>query len=255
MKPAYIEMFYTLRRNIAKYIIPEFFWPKYVLLDNVKINLRGTPYFFGVKLGLKKGEYEAPERNLLKPLNLHDAIVIEMGGSIGILTAILAYKVGANGKVISIEASERISSYSRRWLEKNPNTRVIKGFAFPVQELKVSVDIIEFEESGMSTAGVVYFDTNKKNINNVSNIFDIQRISDISKIVPTVLVVDIEGSEKIILDQKPDFQSSIKLILIELHPNIYGETSKLKIINIIEDEGFVVKSFEENVLLFERIIK
>lgn len=251
MKNSAIKKLVSLRRNFLTFVVPEFFWPENIILDNAKIKLRGAPYTFGIKLSLKKGEYEGPERNLIRSYNLEGEVIIEMGGSIGILTAIMANKVGSAGMVISIEASQRISSYSRSWLEKNQNTKVIAGFGFPVAEVTTMIDVIRFDESGNSLEGKVDYKSTKKSLTN-NSIYDIQKISSLYNLKPTVLVVDIEGCEKIILDQRPNFASSIKLILLELHPELYGESNKLEIINIIIEEGFFIKNNEGEVFLFER---
>ncbi|NWG27908.1 MAG: FkbM family methyltransferase [Ignavibacteriaceae bacterium] len=232
--------------------MPEFFWPEYIFIDNTKIKLRGEPYSFGIKHILKKGDYELPERKLLRPCNLEGETIIEMGGSIGILTAILANKVGNSGKVISIEASEKISAYSRSWLESNHNTKILTGFAFPVAEVANKIHSIKFKESGSSLEGRIQFIYENKTTSDSNSIYDIKKISDLYNLKPTVLVVDIEGTEKIILDQKPNFPSSIKLILIELHPQVYGESNKSEIIKRIIDEGFLIKNSEGIVFLFER---
>lgn len=254
MKKLLAKVFYNLRRNILTFLVPEFVWPQYVNIDDVKIKLRREPYTFGIKLSLRKGEYEGPERNLIRPYDLKGEVIIEMGGSIGILTAVLAKKVGNAGKVISIEASKRISSYSRNWLEKNHNTKVITGIGFPIAEANASIEIVKFDESGNSLQGKAIYNITKNFTSNVSSIFDINKISSLYNIKPTILVADIEGSEKIILDQNPDFPSTIKLILIELHPAFYGESNKLGIINRIIEEGFLIKAYEGNNFLFERPI-
>ncbi len=252
MKNLTFEKISSLRRYILKFIVPEFIWPEYIIIDNAKIKLRGAPYGFGIKLILKKGEYEVSERNLIRSCNLDGEAVIEMGGSIGILTAILVNKVGPSGKVISVEASEKISAYSRYWLENNHNTKILTGFAFPVAEVANMIESIKFDQSGSSLEGKIHFNYSKK-VENVNNsIYDIKKISNLFNLKPTVLVVDIEGSEKIILDQKPNFPSSIKLILIEFHPQFYGESYKFELIKKIIDEGFVIKKSEGKVFLFER---
>lgn len=242
----------ALRRNILKFFVPEFFWPDYIVIENTKIKLRGEPYSFGIKYILKKGDYELPERKLLRFCNFEGETIIEMGGSIGILTAILANKVGNTGKVISIEASENISAYSRSWLENNHNVKILTGFAFPVTEVANQIHSIKFNQSGSSLEGKIEFKYSNKILNVNNSIYDIKKISDLFNLKPTVLVVDIEGTEKIILDQKPNFPSSIKLILIELHPQVYGETNQSEIIKRIIDEGFSIKKSEGIVFLFER---
>ena len=105
-----IKKSHKLRRNLLTIFTPEFVWPEYVNIDGVHIKVRNEPYSFGIKLSLTKKLYEGPERNLLKNENLVGENIIEFGSSIGVLSAILAKKVGDKGRVISVEASERISS-------------------------------------------------------------------------------------------------------------------------------------------------
>lgn len=49
MKDHVIKILGNLRRNILTFLVPEFVWPEYVIIDNVKIKLRGAPYTFGIK--------------------------------------------------------------------------------------------------------------------------------------------------------------------------------------------------------------
>jgi hypothetical protein len=65
-------------------------------------------------------------------------------------------------------------------------------------------------------------------------------------------VVDIEGSETILLEQPADFPAGIRAVLIELHPGIYGEEKKQLIIGSIIREGFALTNEEDNVFLFQR---
>lgn len=252
VKSQIINKLLTIRRNFLTFITPEFFWPKTVVIDDVRIKVRGEPYSFGIKLVLKRGEYEGLERKLLKSYDLTGETIIEMGGSIGILTAVLSKKVGNKGHVISVEASKKISSYSRFWLEKDQNTKVVTGFGFPVSNTAGIVDIVNFDESGNTLQGKLIYNLNPKREIHNNLIFDIQKIVNLFKIQPTILVADIEGSEKIITDIRPDFPSTIKIILIELHPFLYGKNISDQIINRIIKEGFFIQVSEGNVYLFER---
>jgi len=75
-------------------IVPEFVWPKEATIDGVNFKIRNTPYSFGTKRGLKTGNYEVSERKLLKAQIKPGDNIIEMGGSIGVLTAILGNYTG-----------------------------------------------------------------------------------------------------------------------------------------------------------------
>jgi hypothetical protein len=82
-----------IRREILKKLVPDLIWPKEIFLDGALIPLRKSPFSFGIKRYLVLGQYESAERVLVrKYLNFGDQ-VIEMGGSIGVLTAIISIKI------------------------------------------------------------------------------------------------------------------------------------------------------------------
>jgi len=247
--------FLKWRRAILKIIVPEFIWPKLVEIDGVNFKIRGVPYSFGTKSILKTGNYEVAERKILGDILKDGHVVVEMGGSIGILTAIISDRVGKDGFVYSVEASKAITNYSQGWLESKGNIVVMNGFGFPIWKNR-GIKITGFDESKGSLGGTLSFESVIENVDSLS-IYDIDNI-DLEFIFkkfgkyPDVLVVDIEGSERIILEQQPHFPNSIKFILIELHPGIYGYSYRNNIVEVIEMEGFVVKRIEGDVYLFTR---
>jgi hypothetical protein len=116
----------------------------------------------------------------------------------------------------------------------------------------------QLDESAGSLGATVSFNTDLTESNRISFdysgiVCDIKFLMDTYAVSPTILVVDIEGSEKIILEEKPSFPNSIQTILIELHPHMYGENVKLGIINKISEAGFEVTAKKSNVYLFDRI--
>jgi hypothetical protein len=247
---------YKVRRTLLKLLVPEFVWPKSVLIDGAEIKIRGAPYSFGVKKVLRVGDYEVDERRLLAKILDPGDVVVEMGGSIGILTAIIAAKVGRSGFVISVEASAELAAYSKTWLESGKNVRVLAGFGFPVWELKQPVEIQKFEAIWGSMSGRLTFRAGQSagaGSNGASQpVYDLKTLSEYCERPPTTLVVDIEGSESIICNQKPQFPRSLKKLLIELHPGIYDSHTKDVIIRRIEEDGFRQVTQEDNVFLFAR---
>jgi FkbM family methyltransferase len=247
------QIFYYLRRKLLKNLVPEFIWPKERNIDGTFIKVRNTPYSFGTKISLVKGDYEIFERNLIKSQIECGDIVFEMGGSIGVLTSILSEKVGQEGMVFSVEASESIVAYSKEHLEKRGNIMVYSGFAFPVFSVENKIRIQKFDESLGQLGGVVQFDANNQRENEPgNNIFDLKKLMDITNTSPTVLVIDIEGSEKIILDHKPNYPKSVRVLLIEMHTHMYWKNTKDKIIQAIIDEGFIIARCDHDVYLFIR---
>lgn len=252
-------LLYRLRSTLLRTLIPEFVWPKWVVIDGARIKVRNTPYSFGVKrvLTQKLGDYELGERKLLVGLLELGDVVVEMGGSIGVLTAIIAEKVGSSGFVISVEASVKLTEYSRPWLESGNNVKVLVGFGFPVWELKHPIEIQKFEEKWGSMSGRLTFKTGRvvekgRSTDPSQPLYDLRTLFEYAKRPPVTLVVDIEGSERIICSQKPDFPKSLRNLLIELHPGIYGEDTKREIVRRIEEDGFKKLAEQGNVFLFSR---
>ena len=246
--------YYNFRRNILKTIVPEFIWPKSVQIEDVLFKIRNTPYSFGTKRCIVRGDYELPERTLLRDQIIEGDVIIEMGGSIGVLTALLASKTGEKGFVVSVEASKTLTQYSKTWLEQD-NVKVITGYGFPVFKLDDTIKVVQFDESQGSLGGSIRYEITERNIlaqELSEDIYDISRISELYNLQPTILMIDVEGSENIILLQKPNFQKSIRTIIIELHPNCYTKEDHAMIIEKIVNEGFILKNQISSSYLFTR---
>ena len=177
-----------------------------------------------------------------------------MGGSIGVLTALLQNMVGEKGFVVSIEASSNLSDYTKSWLE-NDNTKIIHGYAFPVNKLEQLINVSNFDESGPSLGGTVKYEIRQQKYDTDDNsniIYDINKVCCQFQIVPSVLMIDIEASERILLLQKPNFPRSVRSIIIELHPNLYPISDQDLIIQSIIDDGFIIKRQVSTSYLFSR---
>ena len=251
------HLVYRIRRTLLRTLVPEFVWPRHVTIDGARVRVRNAPYSFGVKRVLARGEYEVDERRLLASLVAPGDVVIEMGGSIGVLTAVIAQRVGPAGCVVSVEGSQELTRYSRTWLETLGNVRVVTGFAFPVWRLERRVAIERFEEKWGSMSGRLTFQvTDEQGADAASNggapLFDVETLAGMAGRPPVTLVVDIEGSEQIVASQPPRFPASLRNLLIELHPHMYGEDVQAAIIRRIEDEGFAREAQEGTVYLFRR---
>jgi hypothetical protein len=229
------------RRSILKSVIPEFFWKRFIELDGAKIPVRGMPYSYGVKRILSNGEYEVSERILIKEIIKEGDHIIEFGGSIGIVTAIMGSYVKESGFIISVEASHRLTNSSKLWLEPKGNIKILSGIGFPVYEVPEKYKNIEFNDDGNSLGGKVDFrliDSNLKSKKYKHDIFDLKSIIKAFDIIPTILVIDIEGSEIVYLEDNISIPSSIKHIVIEMHPNFYGDTIEKEIIDRLISLGY-----------------
>ena len=91
---------------MLKTLIPEIVWPKYVELSGCNT---GKAYAIQLwdKIKFENSDYELPERKLCDLFINKNMNVIELGGSLGILSTIIASKISLRGTIVSVEASEK----------------------------------------------------------------------------------------------------------------------------------------------------
>ena len=138
-------------------LVPEWYWPRSINVDGVQIQIRDTPYTFSTRQILCAGKYERPERTLVNRVIKPGMQVLEFGGSIGIVTAVVAHRCGPTGRVISVEASPRLVGYSKKWLELSPHVTVLAGYAFPLWTLPDGLRIDGFSGGNVSLGGRVEY--------------------------------------------------------------------------------------------------
>ena len=243
------DLFLRVRRYALKMLVPEFIWPRFVDVGGVSIRLRGAPYTFAIKRLLAKDpdSYERAERGLLHMLKPDDH-VLELGSSIGVLTALICERV-VDGRVVSVEASKLLIDYSGSWLKRYEQLSLINAAAFPIYD---SIDLnLSFNDSSGSLGGIVDYSGTDSSESKLDSFF-IKNAEEIEGFSPNVLVIDIEGSEDIILQEKMNLPGSIDRILIELHSFIYGEDVEKNIVDTILQEGFTLTQRVESVHMFSR---
>ena len=269
-------------------LVPEAYWPDSVDVDGVPIRLRNTPYSFSVRRLIKNGQYELPERTLVKRAITPGMQVVEFGGSIGIVTSVVAKCAGPTGRVVSVEASPQLTDFSRTWLERSGNVTVLTGYAFPVWQTPRGLHVDGFSGSNVSLGGRVSFnvaDASTPDSNGASpssrasngashsappasahgpaaqassphtpRNYDLSTICAEFELKPDALVMDIEAAERIVLDQPPSYPASLKAIIAEFHPHLYpnGQQDLDAILATYAREGFEVKDQVHNTWLLQR---
>ncbi|MDC1225426.1 FkbM family methyltransferase [Schleiferiaceae bacterium] len=237
-----------LRRKILKTLIPSFFWPKFVSLYNVEIPVRNTNYSTGVKWAIFRKKYEREELYFVNKYIKSTSFVLELGASIGIVTRLISHKIGEKGKLISIEASKRIYEEQKEVLSNLNNTNYIHALGFPCSGINLQrFENHQFEESDSTLGGKLSEKSNQLTRNNIVDLSIIQQGYS-----SYALVIDIEGAEKILLEEGSDIDEIVNLIIIELHPDIYGPQVELEIIKKISSFGFKKLENEGDVFVFKR---
>jgi hypothetical protein len=261
------DYFNDARRWVLRNLVPERVWPELVNCNGAVIRIRHTPYSFGVRRSICNDVYERPERELVSAHVKPGMQVLELGGSIGIVTAVIAHYVGPSGRVVSVEASRQLSGYSKTWLEDGKPVKVVSGFAFPVWELPADLRVDGFLGEKISLGGRVSFRFDQSMAGatapaappsgregSTPRNYDLSTLCREYELQPAVLVMDIESSEEVMLRQPPNMPACLKTIITELHPWMYanGVDDEQRILDVLAREGFVVKQHVGNTWLLQR---
>lgn len=249
-----------LRRWLLKKLVPEAVWPVDIQLTGVRIPVRGQPFSFGVKRALCNGTYEYPERTLLAEVLRPRMTVIELGSSLGVVSAVAAEAVGREGKVVCVEAAADLAHKAGAWLKpRYPHVSIVHGYGFPTLRVPADLSVAGFENHGISLGGRVEFGRAQAHStpNAHSLVFDLGSVMEKCDVnAPDVLVCDIEGSELVITDPSFTLPPTLRYVMIELHPQLYPnhDSDSQAICQAIERCGFTLKRTVHATHLFCRQI-
>ena len=218
------------------------------------------PFSFGTKLSLSAGSYELPERILCSLVLEKGMNILEMGTSIGILTGIMASKIGSQGKIVTIEASQKNFNIACSWLlNQYPNIKIVNGYGFPCSNIPEDLYVKKFNESISNLGGEVEYSFNNSGIKSRDDLpsLDIKTIEKVYlKDKADLLLADIEGAENILLKANTRIPKTLKHIIIETHPWKYTSQEDIdQIISKICSCGFKVIHNIETCYLFSRNLK
>ena len=224
-------MFKLLKKfstNYLYYRLHQLFYFKQIIVrDDFKliVDKKRIPLYNLKGIIIRFDNHEKDERtliqNYIKPEN-----TLELGCSVGVLSLYIKRYI-KNKKLISIDANKHAVIYCEDLFKLNS----IKNYKFIHHQIGGG-DFVINEKNFLSSQ------SNWKNLeNNYSNKFlnDIIFNNDIKN-----LVIDIEGTEQFLFDFLDI--SQIKLLFIELHPDIYGIKKKEEILNKIKFNNFYIIS-------------
>lgn len=204
---------------------------------------------FQMKRGFQKGEYELPERNLVTRHLPPDLDVVELGGSIGVVSHFIRRKIGAGRRHVIVEANRRLEPILRR------NTGIARESAettidfaaiwygdSPTVDFLVNSDILSnhvaTNESGGTTVSVP--------AKTLSRILEENGIRGAYS-----LVCDIEGAEYDLLENDSAALKNCVCMIVEIHPGPFltsGRTIKTWL-DLFRRAGFELVDAERNVIV------
>ncbi len=221
-------------------------WPEFALLDGIKVPIRGSFLAPKMRRHLMRGGYERAERKLLAELVKEGDVVIELGASLGIVTTLLGKKTGGEGAVVAVEANKQLAPHFRKQLAVNGiDANLIHALACPIWEgaipEKVRSQGFSLKPSSLSgrAEGPGGDDVPWMTLKEIAEKAGVGS--------PSVIVIDVEGSEDIWCDQPPCFPQSVRTVIVEIHPHIIGEIKAGESVQALIREGFQVAAISGTV--------
>lgn len=215
------------------------FWPEFAQLDGVKVPIRGSFLTPKMRRHLMKGGYERAERKILAQLVKEGDQVVELGASLGIVTTLLKKKVGASGRVVAVEPNELLRPHFERQLSVNGETaQLVQALGCPLWDGPLPEHVREqrFAPVANSLSGRAAGNEGAEMV-----WLTLREVAEKGGIgSPTVIVIDVEGGEEIWCDHAPGFPSSVKTVIVEVHPHLTGKEKADGCVKALEREGFKV---------------
>ena len=158
-----------------------------------------------------------------------DNIVMELGGGIGMLSTACALKIGGD-RVHSYEANPTMESLIRDNYALNgvsPNLKMCMldetpgSCTFHVSEHFARSSAYQLKDQGKTTA----YDVPVESLND-----------EIHRIKPTVLIMDVQGSEGKLLSFAD--LTNVRKLLVEVHSNILGISRVNQLRRQLRNQGF-----------------
>jgi FkbM family methyltransferase len=180
-------------------------------------------------------------------------IVIDIGAHIGLYTIISSKRVGAQGKVVAIEADPENFEMLNRNIKLNQLTNVIPlNYAVYSKETKIKL-YLPSGESGFTKYNTImpnWINTQEKFVEVNANTLDyLLQLNKIRQEEVNWIKIDVEGAEFEVLKGATNVLSKSKdvAILMELHgpPHIYRPKVE-ELVNLYNFKIEFEKSYEEN---------
>jgi len=221
-------------------------------VDGLQFHLRGLPIPAKKKRHLRRGDYELAERILISKFILPGMRVLELGASLGIISSFIARGIGKSGKLLSVEADKSLLPHWENNLRSNGFSGTCENaLVCPtwIGEIPSHLSSTQFQPcddklSGRAKAGT---DGGVKVPWKTAGL-----VCEENSFEPTALVVDIEGTETVWIGSSPGFPDSVRLIIVEFHPQYSGPELAAQAAQSVIDQGFRICGYQNHVLAFSR---
>ncbi|WP_457648495.1 FkbM family methyltransferase [Profundibacter sp.] len=226
---------------MPKYLIDGFILriPDYLMNDNIRRSMQG-------------GRYEGHEANAVKKHIVETDRVLELGAGAGYVAMQIACRIDA-GNLMAIEANPKMISVIEKNLTANAleDVTVINAAVvpddFPEDHITFHMTAAFWASSLNPTIAKRWKSTKSVEVPaiKIGTLFQEHK--------PTVVIMDIEGGEEGLFDTL--WPEHIRLLVIELHPNLYPERVIKQIFDQMSASGLVYcpTGSRGQVVVFKRI--
>jgi len=207
-------------------------------VDGMSIHLDNPllPVYFKGTMVLDK--YEKGERQIIQKYLTPNEPVIELGGSLGVISCMVNRQLKAPDKHIVVEANPVVVPT----LKKN---RDANGCQFAIIEAAIGYgsDTVTFFSNGLSLCGSIYLGGGEKWEVPTKTL---QSVAEDAGFDRFTLICDIEGSEIGMIEHEMDFiREHVGLLLMETHEDTpYGEAGVKLVLETLAASGFKLADSE-----------
>ena len=215
---------------------------KVVTVRHVKINTARNAVPRSIRSLLFKGTYEKHECDLVEHILRPSDRVLEIGAGVG-MVGLVATRLCGEGRVLSCEANPELESLIR-------GNYLLNGWCSNLVMCAVTSDgrdLPLFRDPGILSSS-----TMDRGLTNDKILVESHAINDlIDRHRPTVLVMDVEGSEVELLAAAD--LSDVRAVVAEMHPHIVGQERIETLVGDVEAKGFRVAEVRHRNYLFESL--
>lgn len=193
---------------------------------------------YGIKRQLMKGTYEEPERRLVERFVDPTLPLIEVGGSLGVLSAFIGRKLEPHTSYLIVEANSRIVETCRANARtgRGPDGRVAvvnAAMAYGTSEVSFPVeDNVHGNRLGSTGAHMVTVPAR--------TLSDLR--AELGEPGPFTLVMDIEGYEFDVFERDGESLRACALAIVETHPGLFAERGRSldEFLGLVRSLGFAI---------------
>lgn len=204
----------------------------------------------GCANALLRGKYEAEEAALISAHMPRDRAVIELGGSLGIVSALIGSRLGQDVAHVIVEANPALAAICAR------NAGVAERPLAQVRQAAVYYDgpVARFSAGGHVHANRLAQASDRTGVIEVEATTLDALWRGIGAPEGFTLVCDIEGGEAQMIAAEPDVLAHAGLVIMELHPGNYaaGAQTEQALIAALRAAGLVMAERVADVGVWKR---